>query len=659
MPFIRPGARCGWRDARRIPAVAFFHSHLPRLVGSRCGRAAGRLAGRYLRWLYERFDLVLAPSRVMCDYLRSLGLSQRALQPLGVDTTVFHPGAAQGTELRPQLGLPEDVRLLVYAGRFSAEKNIKVLHDAFARLGPRLPPAAGWRRRASDSDAANITVIPYRRDSAALAGLLASGDALVHAGTAETFGLVVLEAMACGRPVVGVRAAAIAELVDDTGRRRRRRVRMAGCWPQAVRELYDRDLDALGRAARQQVEARYSWDSALRRQLLAYASLTEKKRIVPEGWATASARPSGEKAAVPAGPSSNWISSAALAAGTRPPQRHPPVASGGDQQRSVRLKGQALDAILVSFELQGLAALRTLAAEIPDHDAARSGRRRGEPAAVGAPGSLVHLARVATHARTLAAVQIAGNSPCRRPGRWRQLSDRADSASVSGVPSSTNCFDDAGVDAIDEHCAVARRRAVHRDRARPGATARCRDRQAARRAGHRRRTAAPPCPGDRQAAGRPRATPDPPASAPRAPARRDCAAGSSGDHSRTAPSCPLLASIVPLGCQASSSTPGACSPSLRATVPSSRTQVDAALAAAHGQRRAVRRPGQRHGKILDRGRAAPPPGARPCASCHAAEEPRQQFLAIELAADEHQLAGARRARPTAGPGRPSNIMCTP
>jgi alpha-1,6-mannosyltransferase len=311
-------AWCALQVARRsrVPAIAFFHSHLPRLVGMRVGRTAGRLAGRYLRALYERFDLVLAPSRVMCDYLRSLGLSNVMLLSLGVDTSVFHP-ARRKAHLRSLLGLPDHVRLLVYAGRFSAEKNIKVLQDAFAHLGPRyhLLLVGGGEER---SVAANITLLPYRRDSTELATLLASSDALVHAGTAETFGLVVLEAMACGRPVVGVRAAAVAELVNDkvgvTVARADGRLLAA-----AVRELYDRDPDALGRAARTRVEQRFSWDSTLRRQLLAYASLTENRRIMPEGWATASARPSGEKVAMPAGPSSNWMSSAALAPG---PGRH-------------------------------------------------------------------------------------------------------------------------------------------------------------------------------------------------------------------------------------------------------------------------------------------------------------------------------------------------
>lgn len=285
---------------RGIPAVAFFHSHLPRLIGIRLGKHMGRLTGRYLRWLYARFDMVFAPSRVMCDFLRSLGLDNVALQPLGVDIRIFHP-ARRGDTLRQRLGLKPNVRLLAYAGRFSAEKNIHVLHDTFARLGNGyhlLMVGGGEHQR----PAPNITRLPYHRDSTELAQTLASADALIHAGTAETFGLVVLEAMACGRPVVGVRANAVAELVDDSVGITTARAEGA-LMARAVRDLYDRDIESLGRAARARVEARYSWDSALQHQLSVYDALIEKKRTLPAGWATARRRPSGDQQVVPAGPS--------------------------------------------------------------------------------------------------------------------------------------------------------------------------------------------------------------------------------------------------------------------------------------------------------------------------------------------------------------------
>ena len=78
--------------------------------------------------------------------------------------------------------------MLLYAGRFAQEKNLPVLLQAFARLGrPYHLLLIGGERAARP--AANVTLLPYRRDSLELAGFIASADALVHAGTKETFGL--------------------------------------------------------------------------------------------------------------------------------------------------------------------------------------------------------------------------------------------------------------------------------------------------------------------------------------------------------------------------------------------------------------------------------------------------------------------------------------
>jgi alpha-1,6-mannosyltransferase len=265
-------AWCAAGVARRrgIPVVAFFHSHLPALVGRRLGRITAAAAGRYLRLIYARMDLVLAPSRLMCDYLRALGLTNVALQPLGVDGDVFHPDR-RGLDLRAMLGLPERTRLLAYAGRFSGEKNIPQLEAAFSLLGEdyHLLMIGGSEERRV---AANITHLPYRRNSDDLASWLAAADALVHAGTAETFGLVIVEAMACGRPVVGVQAGAVPELIDDSVGRLAPTANPADL-ADAVRALYEEDLDALGRAARARVASRYTWTQALQQQVTLYGNL--------------------------------------------------------------------------------------------------------------------------------------------------------------------------------------------------------------------------------------------------------------------------------------------------------------------------------------------------------------------------------------------------
>jgi alpha-1,6-mannosyltransferase len=255
---------------RGIPLVAFFHSNLAQLVSQRCGSGIGRAFARYLRLTYQRCDLVFAPSRQMCRYLGELGIRRTVLQPLGVDASIFAP-TRRTLDLRRELGLPENTRLLVYAGRFSREKNIHVLHGALARLGApyHLLMIGGGRR---EQPAPNVTVLPFRRDSVELATWIASADALVHAGSRETFGLVILEAMACGRPVVATRAGAIPELVDESVGLLAEPENVDSL-AQAIAQLYDRDIGALGAAARARVLARYTWSQALPLQLATYAQL--------------------------------------------------------------------------------------------------------------------------------------------------------------------------------------------------------------------------------------------------------------------------------------------------------------------------------------------------------------------------------------------------
>jgi alpha-1,6-mannosyltransferase len=271
------------RLARRrgIPLAAFYHSNLPQIVGHRAGgRLTERALERYVSWLYERFDVVFAPSRLMRDLLYGLGVQQAMYQPLGVDTEVFQP-QRRGDWLRQRLGLAPAARVLVYAGRFAGEKNLPVLLAAFERLGsPYHLVLIGGERQGRP--AGNVTMLPYRRDSIELSEWLASADALVHAGTQETFGLVILEAMACGRPVVAARAGAIPEFVDEqvgmlaepgSGER------MA----EAIAALYERDIEALGASARARVLRKFTWNRAFQGQMSAYNTLLNGGSVAVPG----------------------------------------------------------------------------------------------------------------------------------------------------------------------------------------------------------------------------------------------------------------------------------------------------------------------------------------------------------------------------------------
>jgi alpha-1,6-mannosyltransferase len=277
-------------NRRGIPLIAFYHSNFPELAARRLGAAARKLIENYVKLTYERCTQVLAPSRHMVDYLHSIGVRHASCHPLGVDTEIFSP-ARRGRDLRAELELPARTRLMVFAGRFSKEKDIPVLEQAFARLGDDhhlLLIGGGEARRDG-----NVTRVPYCRDNETLATWLAAADAFVHAGSHETFGLVLLEAMACGRPVVAMRAGAIPELVPEaagTLATPHEDVAVAGAnFAAAVSALYERDLDALGLAARQHVEANYSWSRTLQQLMTRYQAAVGATRLplLGETWARA------------------------------------------------------------------------------------------------------------------------------------------------------------------------------------------------------------------------------------------------------------------------------------------------------------------------------------------------------------------------------------
>ena len=275
---------CAWAALRMrkrfdIPAVAFYHSDLPRLVQPRLGRWIARGTCRYLANLYRQFDLVMAPSRTMVEQLEAMGVHGAIHQPLGIDSSVFRPERRDPT-LREHLGLPDATRLLVYAGRFTPEKKLDVLFDAVRKLGGRYHLIVVGGGAASSEQLppqTNVTHIPFRRDQRQLARLLASCDLLVHPGDCETFGLIVLEAMACGLPVVATNGGGVAELVDaETGILAE--PNSVDSLANAIEAIYERDMRRMGEAARRKAAERYDWNAILPQVLGRYDGLLGARR---------------------------------------------------------------------------------------------------------------------------------------------------------------------------------------------------------------------------------------------------------------------------------------------------------------------------------------------------------------------------------------------
>lgn len=264
---LRAGARLG------VPVIGFCHTDLAALAALHFGDWAQRPVQRRWGKIYGQFDRVVAPSRYIAERLAEAGVADAVALPLGVDVSQFHPGRAEREAVRRRLGLAPDRRLLVFAGRPAREKKIDVLVEAAERLGDPYTLLLIGAGAPEDAAPANVLSLPYERDAGGLARLLASCDAFVHANDAEPFGLITLEAMACGLPVVAVCAGGLAETVDETvGQFAARSA--PGPFAEAIAGLFERDMAALSAAARARAVSRHGWDFVFERLTGIYAEAT-------------------------------------------------------------------------------------------------------------------------------------------------------------------------------------------------------------------------------------------------------------------------------------------------------------------------------------------------------------------------------------------------
>jgi glycosyltransferase involved in cell wall biosynthesis len=177
---------------------------------------SARVAWQYTRTLYNRADLVLTPSITL----------KRELETHGVTVPVeYLSNGIDMSLVRPKDSYESTGRLL-HAGRLGHEKNVDVVVKAFARLacansGCTLdiigdgPAREGLVRLAERLGLADRVRMPGFIDRHTLGRVYRDYDAFVTASTIETQGIVLLEAMSAGLPVVGVNALAIPELVRD------------------------------------------------------------------------------------------------------------------------------------------------------------------------------------------------------------------------------------------------------------------------------------------------------------------------------------------------------------------------------------------------------------------------------------------------------------
>jgi 1,2-diacylglycerol 3-alpha-glucosyltransferase len=216
-PFVAHYA--GLRLARRwgIPVIATYHTlfeeYLAHYVPFAPRRVMRALARRFSRSQCNALDAVVVPSTAMRETLERYGVTTRVeIVPTGIPLLEFSGG--NGGRFRADQGIPPSQPVLAYVGRVAFEKNIEFLLRALVLVrrsvpdallivcgeGPALP---SLRRLASELGLAEaVRFVGYLERSTRLLDCYRAADALVFASRTETQGLVLLEAMALGVPVV-------------------------------------------------------------------------------------------------------------------------------------------------------------------------------------------------------------------------------------------------------------------------------------------------------------------------------------------------------------------------------------------------------------------------------------------------------------------------
>lgn len=218
-PFVAHYAGLELAKALDLPCVATYHTffeeylfHYVPFVPRAWLRGAAR---RFSRQQCNELDAVIVPSRAMADTLAAYGVSTPVhILPTGIPEHQFHGG--DGCHFRQRYDIPKSRRLLLFVGRVAHEKNIDFLIDMVGELrrtepaamllitgeGPALSSLRTKVERAGLGE--HIRFLGYLDRHNELHDCYRAADLFVFASRTETQGLVLLEAMALGTPVVAL-----------------------------------------------------------------------------------------------------------------------------------------------------------------------------------------------------------------------------------------------------------------------------------------------------------------------------------------------------------------------------------------------------------------------------------------------------------------------
>ncbi|MHB1653351.1 MAG: glycosyltransferase family 4 protein [Desulfitobacteriaceae bacterium] len=204
-----------------IPLVASYHTNFDQYLDYYHLAIFKKMSWAYIAWFHGVCERNFCPSSATKKVLEKYGIGDLEVWSRGIDTSQYSPDF-RSLRIRQTYGISKTKLLLLYVGRVAAEKDLDILLESYRSLPADVAEkvhliVAGdgpFKLKVNLRDYPGVTWTGYLHGRE-LVEAYASCDLFVFPSSTETFGNVVLEAMASGLPVVAVRAGGVVDIVSD------------------------------------------------------------------------------------------------------------------------------------------------------------------------------------------------------------------------------------------------------------------------------------------------------------------------------------------------------------------------------------------------------------------------------------------------------------